>query len=167
MPGQAIGVRLGFGYPGTFARNGDAYVMNRPAKNAIKFGAVVVVNADGSYQAFGAANTAAQFAGIACREVKQSVTFPASASQYEDKDPCDILMRGNVSVVCVEGTPDPLKKVYVATSAGTNVAIGDLCATATPAGAATTVELTACRWVMTEVDANKVTELAIISRNNG
>jgi hypothetical protein len=167
MPGQTIGIRLGFGYPGTFARNGDMYVMNRPAKAAIKFGAVVVVNADGTFQAFGATNTAAQFAGIACREVKQSKVYPESASQYEAKDPCDVLMRGNISVICKEGTPDPLKKVYVATSTGTNVAIGDLCATATPAGAATTVELTACRWVMTEVDADKVTELAIISRNNG
>lgn len=167
MSGKAIGIRMGFGYPGTFARNGDAYVMNRPASGEIQFGAPTVVNAAGQYVKFGAANVAKDFAGIAVREIKQSTDFFTAASSYKDKDPCDVLMRGNISVVCVEGTPDPTKGVYVATSAGTNVKIGDLCALAAPAGGATTILITNCRWVHTEVDSDKVTELAVLTRNNG
>lgn len=170
MPGAAIGLKMGFGYPGTYARSGDCYIMNRPVVAAgadIAFGAPVVLNADGTFGKFDAAGTMAKFAGIAVREVKQATDFYATNGVYKAKEPCDVLERGNISVVCVEGTPDPTKGVYVCTSAGTNVAIGDLAATATPAGGATTILLTNCKWVNTSVDANKVTELAVLSRNNG
>lgn len=171
MAGQVIGIQMGFGYPGSYARGGDCYIHNRPVKAAtpdVEFGMPVVVNADGTYQKFGAANTAAQFAGVAVREVKQSTDFYAAAGVYKAGEPMDVMERGNVSVKCLEGTPAPGTKVYVVTVEGTNVAVGDLCATATPAGAgATAIELTNCRWVGTSVDSNKVTELAIVSRNNG
>lgn len=170
MSGQAIGIKMGFGYPGTYARSGDCYIMNRPVKAStadIPFGAPVTVEADGTFQFFGATGTFAKFAGIAVREVKQSTDYYSAAGVYKAKEPCDVIERGNVAVECKEGTPDPTKGVYVCTSAGTNVAIGDLVATATPAGGATTIQLTNCRWVNTSVDSNKVTELAIISRNNG
>jgi len=170
MSGAAIGLKMGFGYPGTFARSGDCYIMQRPVVSGgadIPFGAPVTVEADGTFKKFDAAGTLAKFAGVAVREVKQATDYYATMGVYKAKEPCDVIERGNVVVTCVEGTPDPTKGVYVATSAGTNVAIGDFCAVAAPAGGATTVQLTNCRWVNTSVDANKATELAIVSRNNG
>lgn len=115
--------------------------------------------------AVNAYNTAAQFAGVAIREVKQATEYPAQGFPYTPGQPCDVIQRGNVTVVCAEGTPAVDGPVYVAVSAGTNVAPGDFCATATPAGGAATVQITNAQWAGT-ADANNVAELAVLTRNN-
>lgn len=172
MGGSVIGIKMGYGYPGTYARGGDTYIMARPVVAAgadVPFGAPVALNADGTFQKFGASDTLAKFAGIAVREVKQSTDFYAASGAYKAKESMDVIERGNVAVICAEGTPNPTLGVYVCTLTGTNTLVGDLVATATPAGntGGGTIQLTNCRWVGTDVDANKVAELAVVTRNNG
>jgi len=172
MGGSVIGIKMGYGYPGTYARGGDTYIMSRPvvASGAdVPFGAAVALNADGTFQKFGASDTLAKFAGIAVREVKQATDFYAAMGVYKAKEAMDVIERGNVAVTCVEGTPDPTKGVYVCTVSATNTLPGDLVSVAVPAGtsAGTTIQLTNCRWVGVDTDSNKVAELAIVSRNNG
>jgi len=107
----------------------------------------------------------AQFAGVAVREVKQATEYPATGYPYLPGQPCDVQELGGVTVTCAEGTPTAGGKVYIATSIGTNVAVGDFCATATPAGGATTVMLTNAEWDDISVDANDVAEMTLLVRN--
>ena len=166
MPGQSIGTSLLNGYPGSFARNSDCIIAGKIATADIPFGAPVVIGATNLATKFGAADTLANFLGIAVREVKQSTDFYPVAGTYKVGEVADILERGSVSVVCVEGAPTPLAGVWVCTSAGTNTVIGDLVATATPVGSPSVIALTNCRWGSASIDSNNVAELVIVARNN-
>jgi hypothetical protein len=166
MPGQSIGTSLLNGYPGSFARNSDCIIAGKIATADIAFGSPVVIGATNKVTKFGAADTLANFLGIAVREVKQSPDYVPATGKYKVGEVADILERGSISVICVEGTPTPLAGVWVCTSAGTNTVIGDLVATATPAGSPSVVALTNCRWGSDSIDSNNVAELAIVSRNN-
>jgi hypothetical protein len=171
MPGKSIGIIMNAGYPGNVSRSVDAIIHNREVKLAdelsIEFGAPAVLNNDNTYSRFGAANVAVDFAGIAVREVKQTADYFTSEGEYLPGQPCDVIERGSVTVFCAEGTPLSGGKVYVVTVAGTYVAVGDLVATATPAGVGcTTIELTNCRWTTGVMDSDRVAEMTILSRNN-
>lgn len=170
-----IGKTLNLGYPGTVSRLADAIIENRPvdasATNGIAFGTPVVINsANNTYEPFGASNVAADFAGIAVREVKQGTDYLNSFADgvYSVQQPCDVLQRGSVTVTCTEGTPTAGGPVYIVTVAGTGAvsAVGDLVATATPAGTSSAaVELTNAQWKTGNIDANNTAELTILSRN--
>lgn len=173
MPGKTIGTKMLYGYPGSFARNADCYIMNRPVKaddtDSIGFGDPVILNSDNTYSKFGATGTAAAFAGVAVREVQQATSYlEQGAGAYAPGSPCDVIERGNVSVVCRVGTPVAGGAVYVRITANAGVAgsaVGgfeyraddddDKC-----------ILLTNCKWATGLIDANKVTELAILGRNN-
>lgn len=170
MPGQTIGTTLGFGYPGTTARESYALKRARIVKPTdtvnVNFGDPVVLNSDGTVSKFASASTAAEFSGVAVREVKQATEYPATGYPYLPGQVCDVQETGDIVVTCVEGTPAPGGAVYVATSAGTNVAIGDFCATATPAGGASTVHITSAAWDSVGVDANSVAVITLLQRVN-
>jgi hypothetical protein len=166
MPGQSIGISLLNGYPGSFARNSDCIIAGKIATADIHFGAVAVVGTDNKVTAFGATDTLANFLGIAVREVKQATDYYPVAGKYKVGEVADILERGSVSVVCVEGAPTPLAGVWVCTSAGTNTVVGSIVATATPAGTPSVIALTNCRWGSASIDTNNIAELVIVARNN-
>ena len=139
MPGSTIGINMNYGFPGQASRHGDEVSRTRPVKagtSNIKFGAPVVQNSDGSVQLFGAANTAADFCGIAMRKVKSAVVYPyQNFGYYEPGQPCDILQRGGITTICAWGMPTVGGKVYVRIGVTDGVspsgaAVGDLGASA-------------------------------------
>lgn len=170
MPGSTIGTVMNYGYPGSFARNGDCIIANRIIKltdaAGPAFGDPVVLNSDNTFSKFGAANTAAQFAGIAAREAKQTVSYTTPTVKYDPGQPCDAIERGNVSVVCNVGTPTAGCRVYVRITANGAIPAGIVGGLEAAADGANTLELTNCRFATGLIDANNVTELAILTRNN-
>ncbi len=171
--GFVVGKTLNNGYPGNISRSADAIITNRPVRStdtaSIPFGAPVVLNGNNTYSLFGASNVAADFAGVAIREVQQATTyFPATGGSYAPGQPCDVAERGSLTVNCTEGTPASGGAVYIVTVAGTGAvsAVGDFIAIATPAGTSSAaVEVTNAQWKSVGVDANGVAELTILSRN--
>lgn len=162
MPGRVIGKEMPMGYPGSYARTPDCIIMNRIAKDEIAFGAPVVLNADNTYSAFAATNTAAQFGGVAVREVKQTTKYlDQNAVAYEAGAQCDVLERGNIIVRCGKGTPTAGGKVYIRKAANAtypDAKVGDFEA---EADGNNTVELTNAYWTTGRIDADKVAELTI------
>lgn len=169
MPGTTIGINMTYGYPGQASRQGDEVSRTRAVKagaDNIPFGAPVIQNSDGTVELFGATNTAADFAGIALRKVKSAKVYPyQNFGYYAEKEPCDVLQRGGVSVLCAWGTPAVGATVYVRTKVveGTSpdgAAVGDLGA-ADEAG--NCVALTGVKW-SSGADERKVAEITIVAR---
>ena len=174
MPGKTVGISMNAGYPGTFARNADCIIANKIIKATDSagpdFGDTVAINDDNTFSKFGAAHALADFYGIAVREVKTPVSFSTQdpTGNYAPGQPCDVINRGSVSVKCCVGTPKSNGKVYVRTVLGSPATSGSVvggleAADATDGG--TCIELTNCEWGNGYMDANKVTELVIKTRN--
>jgi len=179
MPGSVIGTKMGLGFPGTYARSGDFLVGNHFVQatddNGPQFGEPVVGNADNTvtsvkdYVSTSPAGTftAAKFKGVAVREVKTITTYQVGTqeqTQYNPGDPCDVLKRGHVSVVCQLGTPVAEGAVYVRVEANDSypTAVVGGFEYRTDTDSSKCVLLTNCQWATGEIDANKVCELAIL-----
>lgn len=170
MPGFAIGKSLNLGYPGNISRSSDAVISNRLVRSTdtdnINFGDPVVLNADNTVSTFGATGTAATFLGIAVREVKQNTDYFTSQGFYSPGQPCDVAERGTLTVTCNVGTPTAGGAVYVriaANAAFPNGVVGGFEATA---DGTNTIQLTNVKWKTGKLDANKVAEVTILTRNN-
>lgn len=170
MPGQAIGITMNYGYPGSFARNADCLIGNHIVKSTDStgpnFGDPVVLNSDNTISKFGASNTAAQFSGVAVREVKQNVNYYPTAGSYSPGAPSDVIKRGNVSVVCNVGTPTAGGAVYIRITANGAIPAGVVGGFEAAADGTNTIQLTNAKFATGLMDANNVTELAIMSRIN-
>ena len=157
MPGTVIGKELNFGFPGTIARNGDEVSRTRPVAEGtddIYFGDPVIQNDDGTIQKFGVGNTAADFCGIAIRKTKQATEYFDNQNwgSYKPQEPCAVLQRGMITVLCEDGTPEVGGTVYVVAADG-----------AFSANAAGNVALTNAKF-STGKDARNVCEVTIIER---
>lgn len=151
--GQSIPVTgLNVGFPGTVSREGDRVIVarqvNTAAAKTLSFGEAAVLVSDstgGTWRsvadyiaaaAANVANVAAQFAGIAVREVKTMLTFPGTVTPgtlqtgyYGAGEMAEVLERGNMSVVVANGTPAAGNPVYVrivANSSTAGTVVGDL-----------------------------------------
>ncbi|SFU70994.1 structural cement protein Gp24 [Alicyclobacillus macrosporangiidus] len=172
MPGSVVGKTLNLGYPGNVSRSADAVIVNRPVRstdsNPIPFGAPVVLNSDNTYSLFGATNTAADFAGVAIREVKQATSYlsqPYGQTQYNPGDPCDVIERGSVTVTCNVGTPVAGGPVYIRVAANASIPNGVVGGFEAAADGTNTVQLTNVQWKTGKIDANNTAEITILSRN--
>ena len=172
MGGFAIGKTLNFGYPGNVSRSADAIIVNRPVQstdtNPIPFGSPVVLNGNNTYSLFGASNTAAQFAGVAIREVKQATSYlsqPYGQTQYNPGDPCDVIERGSVTVTCNVGTPTAGGPVYIRVALNSSIPQGVIGGFEAAADGTNTVELTNVVWKTGLMDANNTAEITILTRN--
>lgn len=190
MPGGTIGKSLNLGYVGKVSRNADTLVSARKVKSildgsgaetlsAIPFGKAVVLNTDNTFSVWGqsgagvSAATAANFAGIAAGEVKQMTTYGniSGAGQYEPTESCDVVERGSVTVYVTDyanNAPTAGGKVYCCSAVGNGtLTVGGFYATATPTGigSGTVLELTNVRFTTGKVDANGVSEVTVITRN--
>ncbi len=139
------------GFPGTLSRAGVPVVKSRQvlstAAHNVDFGeaAVLIPNSTGgtfeSIRDFVATpanipNLAAQFAGIALREVKTHLTFPAGVvpgvqqvGYYRPGEMIDVVQLGSVTVQITHGTPQANGQVYarIVANAGTvGTIVGDL-----------------------------------------
>lgn len=181
MSGSVIQLKMDFGYPGSYSRMPDDVVMPKPVKSdseAIPFGAPVILNADNTYSLGGATLTAANFAGIAVREVKQGVIYSTYGTideqgMYRPYDPCDVLLRGNTVIQLGAGktnfvNPTAGGTVLVRIAADAENApdakVGDYEAGEAEAGK--TIALPNVVFTTGEVDGNKVVEVTVKIRNN-
>jgi hypothetical protein len=166
MPGSSIGKILNLGYPGTISRQVDAIITNRPVSgDSVAFGDPVILNTDNTYSKFGASNVPADFAGIAIREVKQSTDYYPTTGSYSDGDPCDVISRGSVAVLCNVGTPTAGGKVYLRIVANEAIPAGVVGGFEAAADSTNTIELTNCKFTTGDLDTNKVAEISILTRN--
>lgn len=170
MPGFVVGKSLNLGYPGNVSRSADAIITARVVSPddaaAIPFGSPVVLNTDNTYSLFGASSTAATFAGVAVREVKQSTDYFSANGSYSPGQVCDVIERGSVTVVCNVGTPTAGGKVYVRITANGSIPAGVVGGFEAAADSTNTVEITNARWKTGKIDANNVAEITILTRVN-
>lgn len=176
MPGSVIGLSLNLGYAGSFSRSVDNITTPRIVKSVISngaetqpdiaFGEPVILNTDNTYSRFGSTGTAATFAGVAVREVKQATDYYSAAGTYKPGEVCDVLTRGSITVKCNAGTPTAGGKVYVRITANASVPTGVVGQFEAAADSTNTIEITNARWKTGKVDANGIAELTILNRVN-
>lgn len=169
MAGKAIGISLGFGYPGNYARTpDDVTVARRLAGNvAVLFGECLKLNSDNTVEPVGAGFTAAQFAGIAVRVVKNAVNFlDQNHVAYQPGQMVDALTRGAVTVTCNVGTPTAGGNVYVRIAANNSIANGVVGGFEAAADGNNTVLLPNVKWTTGAMDANRICEVTILTRVN-
>lgn len=173
MPGQVIGTSMLAGFPGTFARNGDCIITNRiryaSDTGTLAFGDPVLLRSDNTFTKMQAGGAMAAFAGVAVREVKQFTTSYTAQTDgsYAPGDPTDVIERGSVSVVCRIGTPVAGGAVYVritANGALAGSAVGGF-EYRTDDDSGKCILITNAKWATGLIDANKVAELTLLSRN--
>lgn len=171
---QVIGKEMTHGYAGSYARQPDMIVNTRPAGSPggdaaqIDFGLPLKYDANGNVIPMGSGATAAQFVGVAAREIKTSLNYlTQSAGGYAKGEPVPVFQRGAISVKCNVGAPKLGGDVYVRVTASESVptgVVGGFEAVA-DATAANTVKLTNCQWAG-PADVNGIAELRILTMNN-
>lgn len=165
MFGQAIGKTMPHGYAGSYSRQPDTIIDTHPLEGAdnVAFGAAVVVGTNGAVKAVGGSNTAADFIGVALREVKSATDYlNQNVGKYVPNDAVAVLKRGCANVICQNGTPAFDGPVYMRIAANAsypNAVIGGFEAAA---DGANTVELTNVKW-KGAADVNGVAELRILT----
>lgn len=161
---QGIGKEMPHGYAGSYARQPDMIVNTRPAAGDIAFGAPLEYNASGAVAAMGAGSTAAQFAGVASREVKSALSYlEQDAGSYAKGEAVPVFMRGAINVKCNVGTPKLGGDVYVRVTASDTVPTGVVGGfeAVSDATADRTIKLPNCQWAG-PADANGIAELRIL-----
>jgi len=170
MAGSVIGKSLNLGYAGNISRSADAIVENRVVKPtdtaSINFGDPVVLNDDNTYSKFGATGTAAKFGGIAVREVKQTTNYLSPQVAYAPGQPCDVAVRGTLTVVCNVGTPKAGGAVYIRVADNGSIPNGVIGGFEAAADGSNTIEIPNLKWTTGKLDANRVAEVTILSRVN-
>jgi hypothetical protein len=171
MPGSVIGKTMNLGYVGSVSRSLDAVIDNRVVKSSdsasINFGDPVVLNTDNTYSKFGASGTAAAFAGIALREVKQSTVYGNNVNgAYAPSEPCDVLSRGSATITCNVGTPTAGGNVYIRITANGSIPAGIVGGFEATADSTNTVLLTNAKWTTGKLDTNRTAEVTILARIN-
>jgi len=193
MPGTTIGTQMNIGYPGTFSRNGDCIIEQKPVTSADASGpnfgnAVVLVQSatGGTWTDAAVAEAASHtpvmtqganycFAGVAVREVKTMTTYnvqpTASAvlGGYSPGQLCDVLVRGSVVVEIQNPQTTTIVaggSVWLRLTSNLGTVIGAF----EPANdAGHMLQLTNCYFTTgvtsTDANGNLVAEITIITRN--
>lgn len=164
---QVIGTAMTAGFAGSYARQPDMIVNTRPAGGSanIPFGAPLVYS-DGAVVQMGASATAAQFVGVAGREIKSSLTYlDQTPGEYAPGDPVSVFQRGSIQVYCQRGTPALGGAVYVRITANASYQSAVVGGFESEADSTNSVKLTNCQWGGAP-DANGIAELVILTRLN-
>lgn len=169
---QNIGTAMPHGQAGSYARQPEMIVGTKPlgGTKAVAFGTPLEYDEKGNVVAMGATSTAADFVGIAAREVKSALTYlEQGTGVYAPHEPVSVFQRGCINVNCQKGTPKAGGKVYLRTAANESyptAAVGGLEAEEDKNGSTSnTVELTNCQWAGPK-DANGIAELRILTMVN-
>ena len=77
MKGQVIGKTMPFGFAGSYSRQPDMVVDSHPLAGdaAVTFGQAVVYGTSGAVTPVGESTAAADFVGVAAREVKTATNY--------------------------------------------------------------------------------------------
>lgn len=164
---QVIGSTMTAGFAGSYARQPDMIVNTRPAGGStpIPFGAPLIYS-EGTVVQMGTSATAAQFVGVAGREIKSSLTYlEQSPGQYNPGDPVSVFQRGSIQVKCQRGTPALSGAVYVRTKANESYSTAVVGGFEAEGDSGNVVQLTNAQWGGPP-DANGIAELVILTRLN-
>lgn len=166
---QVIGKSMPHGQAGSYARQPDMIVNTRPAggKTEIPFGSPLVYDSTGNaVVVMGDSATAAQFVGVACREIKTSLNYlEQGAGAYAPTEAVPVFQRGSINVKCQKGAPKLGGKVYVRVKANVSYPTAVVGGFEAEEDTTNTVELTNCQWAGA-ADANGIAELRILTMNN-
>jgi hypothetical protein len=164
MSGKTIGLNFNHGYAGSYARQPDMVINTKPnvGSAAIPFGAPVM-QASGGVKFPAAGMTAAQFVGVASRQIQTSANYFAQndAGQYNQNDAVPVFQVGRINVKVGDGTPALYGDVYVRLVASGTKQVGDFECDA-DATSGNSVKLENCQWGGPK-DANGVAELVIFT----
>lgn len=162
MQNQIIGKTMFHGYAGSFSRQPDTIIDTHPAGGDIAFGAAVVYN-NGAVTVPGESATAAQFVGVAVREVKSATNYlNQNIGSYVQYDAVPVLKRGCVNVICQNGTPALDGTVYVRVKANASLPNAVVGGFEAAADGSNSVALTNAKW-KGEKDGNGVAEIRILT----
>lgn len=167
---QNIGTAMPHGFAGSYARQPDMIVDTRPAGGTeqIAFGMALKYDANGAVAVMGAGSTAAQFVGVAARELKSALNYlEQGVGAYASGEAVPVFQRGAVNVKCYNGVPKLGGPVFVRITANAsfpNAPVGGF-ETSTGSAPSGTVQLTNCQWAG-PADANGIAELRIFNMIN-
>jgi hypothetical protein len=180
MPGQVIGLQMGYGFAGNVSRQPDCIIEAMAVKsnsNNIPFGALVIDNGDDTVSSVGSTGITvgnSTILGIAAAEVKSarvySTTYPNTTPDvqyYAPGERCDVIKRGDVTVKCVNGTPARGGQVHVRTALNASFPaeqIGDL-RTSSDSTNTFAIPTSHMTWKTARKDANNISELSIKTIN--
>lgn len=168
MTGQVIGKSMPHGYAGSYARQPDMVIDTHPlagtANATFGLGVVEDTASPGAVTLPADTSTAAQFEGVAVREVKSAVDYLSqNIGQYVPNEAVPVMKRGCVNVICQNGTPQYGGAVYLRVKLNTgtypNAVVGGFEATA---DSTNSVQLTNCQW-RGPADENGVAEMRIMT----
>ena len=131
------------------------------------FGQAVVYGTSGTVTPVGESTTAADFVGVAAREVKTATNYlDQSAGAYNPGEVVSVFKRGRINVLCQNGSPafggDVYVRVKLNKSSYPNAVVGGFEAAA---DSSNSVKLTNAKW-RGPADANGVAELSILNMIN-
>jgi hypothetical protein len=162
MQNQIIGKTMFHGYAGSFSRQPDTIIDTHPAGGNIAFGAAVVYT-DGAVTVPGDAATAADFVGVAVREVKSATNYlNQNEGSYVQYDAVPVLKRGCVNVICQNGNPALDGTVYVRIKANASLPNAVVGGFEAAADGANSIALTNAKWKGAK-DGNGVAEIRIMT----
>lgn len=167
LNGQVIGTSMPNGQAGSYARQPDMIINTHPAggETNIPFGAPLIYSS-GTVVQMGAAATAAQFMGVAAREIKTALNYlNPGAGEYAPGEAVPVFQRGSINVFCQKGTPALNGAVYVRITANASYSTAAVGGFEAEADSTNTVQLTNCKWAG-PADANGIAELRILTMIN-
>ena len=167
LNGQVIGTSMPNGQAGSYARQPDMIINTHPAGGEanIPFGAPLIYSS-GTVVQMGAAATAAQFIGVAAREIKTALNYlDPGAGEYAPGEAVPVFQRGSINVFCQKGTPALNGAVYVRITANASYSTAAVGGFEAEADSTNTVQLTNCKWAG-PADANGIAELRIMTLIN-
>lgn len=167
LTGQVIGTSMPNGQAGSYARQPDMIINTHPVGGEanIPFGAPLIYSS-GTVVQMGAAATAAQFIGVAAREIKTALNYlDPGAGEYAPGEAVPVFQRGSINVFCQKGTPALNGAVYVRITANASYSTAAVGGFEAEADSTNTVQLTNCKWAG-PADANGIAELRIMTLIN-
>ena len=165
---QTIGTTMPNGMAGSYARQPDMIINTKAAggEDNIPFGLALVYDENKNVVLPATGATAAQFVGIAAREIKSSLVYlDQSVGQYAPGDAVPVFQRGSINVKCQNGTAAVGAPVYMRiTYNGTypNAVVGGFEAVSDTTNS---VQLTNAQWAG-PADANGIAELRLLTMLN-
>ena len=167
MNGQIIGKTMDHGYAGSYARQPDSVIDSHPLTGTanIAFGLAVVRDTTNAHAVVlpTDSTTAAQFLGVAVREIKTAVDYlNQNVGQYAPGQAVPVMKRGCVNVKCQKGTPAVGGAVYLRVKANSSYGTAVVGGFEAEADSTNTVQLTNCQW-KGEADPNGIAEMRIMT----
>lgn len=156
------------GQAGSYARQPDMIINTKPLGGAanVAFGTPLVYDANGNVVVMGTGATAADFVGIAAREIKTPADYlNQGTGEYAPADAVPVFMRGAINVLCQRGTPAVGGTVYVRIAANASYPTAVVGGFEASADSTNSVALTNCQWAGA-ADGNGIAELRIMTLIN-